>query len=210
MRVASTVAVTYQKAMTGCLLIALHRVFLRLNRARYIPDPDLRKSVTIAFTNHLTNLKLNVLQKMKDNIGTTSASASEFSINCSHSLSHLFSDDSYDAYELMKHKHFPSGRGNSTKIYVRVLSTRSTLTRINRGRTHDDGHVPDSARPQGNNPGISGACRIRAVSRSDEGPSPGPDDNAVLKCQLVCPYGGSLYHSTDKALSGKFVSRSYP
>ncbi|CAM4579317.1 unnamed protein product [Leuciscus chuanchicus] len=54
------------------------------------------------------------------------------------------------------------------------------------------------------------ACRIRAVSRSDEGPSPGPDDNAVLKCQLVCPYGGSLYHSTDKALSGKFVSRSYP
>ncbi|CAM4664322.1 unnamed protein product [Leuciscus chuanchicus] len=69
--------------------------------AQYIPDPDLGKSVTIAFTNHLTNLKLNVLQKMKDNIGTTSASASEFSINCSHSLSHLFSDDSYDAYELM-------------------------------------------------------------------------------------------------------------
>ncbi|CAM4664475.1 unnamed protein product [Leuciscus chuanchicus] len=58
--------------------------------------------------------------------------------------------------------------------------------------------------------GFPAACRIRAVSRSDEGPSPGPDDNAVLKCQLVCPYGGSLYHSTDKALSGKFVSRSYP
>ncbi|CAM4720998.1 unnamed protein product [Leuciscus chuanchicus] len=58
--------------------------------------------------------------------------------------------------------------------------------------------------------GFPAACRIRAVSRSGEGPSPGPDDNAVLKCQLVCPYGGSLYHSTDKALSGKFVSRSYP
>ncbi|CAM4428730.1 unnamed protein product [Leuciscus chuanchicus] len=58
--------------------------------------------------------------------------------------------------------------------------------------------------------GFPAACRIRAVSRSDEGPSPGPDDNTVLKCQLVCPYGGSLYHSTDKALSGKFVSRSYP
>ena len=31
MRVASTVAAMYQKAMTGCLIIALHRVFLRVN-----------------------------------------------------------------------------------------------------------------------------------------------------------------------------------
>ncbi|CAM4664493.1 unnamed protein product [Leuciscus chuanchicus] len=52
--------------------------------------------------------------------------------------------------------------------------------------------------------GFPAACRIRAVSRSDEGPSPGPDDNAVLKCQLVCPYGGSLYHSTDKALASSY------
>ncbi|CAM4733236.1 unnamed protein product [Leuciscus chuanchicus] len=43
--------------------------------------------------------------------------------------------------------------------------------------------------------GFPAACRNQAVSRSDEGPSPGPDDNAVLKCQLVSPYGGSLYHS---------------
>ena len=26
------------------------------------------------------------------------------------------------------------------------------------------------------------------------------DDNAVLKCQLASPYGGSLSHSADKAL----------
>jgi len=32
MRVASMVAIMYQKAMTGCLLIALRRVFLRVNR----------------------------------------------------------------------------------------------------------------------------------------------------------------------------------
>ncbi|XP_077089699.1 E3 ubiquitin-protein ligase TRIM17-like isoform X3 [Siphateles boraxobius] len=40
-----------------------------LQRAQYIPDPDLRKNVTIAFTNHLTNLKINDLQKMQDNVG---------------------------------------------------------------------------------------------------------------------------------------------
>jgi len=32
MRDASMVAIMYQKAMTGCLLIALRRVFLRVNR----------------------------------------------------------------------------------------------------------------------------------------------------------------------------------
>ncbi|XDV11126.1 hypothetical protein PO909_000148 [Leuciscus waleckii] len=58
--------------------------------------------------------------------------------------------------------------------------------------------------------GFPAACRIQAVSRSDEGPSPGPDDNAVLKCQLVSPYGGSLCHSTDKALSGNSIRVSTP
>ncbi|XP_077089714.1 E3 ubiquitin-protein ligase TRIM17-like isoform X2 [Siphateles boraxobius] len=40
-----------------------------LQRAQYIPDPDPSPSVAITFTDHLTNLKLNVLQKMQDNVG---------------------------------------------------------------------------------------------------------------------------------------------
>ncbi|CAM4664331.1 unnamed protein product [Leuciscus chuanchicus] len=40
-----------------------------LKRAQYIPDPDLSPSVMITFIDHLTNLKLNVLQKMQDNVG---------------------------------------------------------------------------------------------------------------------------------------------
>ncbi|CAM4664349.1 unnamed protein product [Leuciscus chuanchicus] len=43
-----------------------------LQRAQYIPASDLSPSVTITFTDHLTNLKLNVLQKMQDNVGKPS------------------------------------------------------------------------------------------------------------------------------------------
>ncbi|ROL41033.1 hypothetical protein DPX16_23704 [Anabarilius grahami] len=41
-----------------------------LQRAQYsLPDPDLSPSVMITFTDHLTNLKLSVLQKMQENFG---------------------------------------------------------------------------------------------------------------------------------------------
>ncbi|XP_048021180.1 E3 ubiquitin-protein ligase TRIM35-like [Megalobrama amblycephala] len=54
-----------------------------LQRAQYsLPDPVLSPSVMITFTDHLTNLKLSVLQKMQDNAGETS----DFSINNSCSL----------------------------------------------------------------------------------------------------------------------------
>jgi len=39
---------------------------------------------------------------------------------------------------------------------------------------------------------------FQAVSRSDEDLS--LDPMTMLKCQLASPYGGSLSHSTDKAL----------
>ncbi|XP_067279426.1 E3 ubiquitin-protein ligase TRIM17-like isoform X1 [Pseudorasbora parva] len=41
-----------------------------MQRAQFsLPDPDLIPSVTTTFTDHLTNLKLSVLQKMQDNVG---------------------------------------------------------------------------------------------------------------------------------------------
>ncbi|ROL46817.1 hypothetical protein DPX16_1454 [Anabarilius grahami] len=70
--------------------------------AQYVlPDLDLSPSV-ITFPNHLTNLKLNVLQKMQDNFGKTS------DFNTSHS--HVLFDDSVKYNE---NKHFQSSRGNS-------------------------------------------------------------------------------------------------
>ncbi|XP_048021175.1 E3 ubiquitin-protein ligase TRIM35-like isoform X1 [Megalobrama amblycephala] len=73
-----------------------------LQRAQYVlPDLDLSPSV-ITFPNHLTNLKLNVLQKMQDNFGKTS------DFNTSHS--HVLFDDSVKYNE---NKHFQSSRGNS-------------------------------------------------------------------------------------------------
>ncbi|XP_067231915.1 E3 ubiquitin-protein ligase TRIM35-like [Chanodichthys erythropterus] len=72
-----------------------------LQRAQYsLPDPDLSPSVTITFTDHLTNLKLNVLQKMQDNAGETS----EFSINRSNFL--------IDEVKNNEYKHFQSTGGN--------------------------------------------------------------------------------------------------
>ncbi|XP_051734417.1 E3 ubiquitin-protein ligase TRIM17-like isoform X24 [Ctenopharyngodon idella] len=73
-----------------------------LQRAQYVlPDLDLSPSV-ITFPNHLTNLKLNVLQKMQDNVGKTS------DFNTGHS--HVLFDDSVKYNE---NKHFQSSRGNS-------------------------------------------------------------------------------------------------
>ncbi|KAK7131659.1 hypothetical protein R3I94_016700 [Phoxinus phoxinus] len=43
-----------------------------LQRAQYIPDPDPSPSVPITFTDHLTNLKPSVSQKMQDNVGKPS------------------------------------------------------------------------------------------------------------------------------------------
>ncbi|XP_067279427.1 E3 ubiquitin-protein ligase TRIM17-like isoform X2 [Pseudorasbora parva] len=48
-----------------------------MQRAQFsLPDPDLIPSVTTTFTDHLTNLKLSVLQKMQDNVGKKGKEAS--------------------------------------------------------------------------------------------------------------------------------------
>ncbi|XP_048021178.1 tripartite motif-containing protein 12A-like [Megalobrama amblycephala] len=78
----------------------LQNIKATLQRAQYsLPDPDLSPSVMITFTDHLTNLKLNILQKMQDNFGKTSA----FSINHSHFLIEIkYNED----------KHVQSAGGN--------------------------------------------------------------------------------------------------
>ncbi|KAF4098987.1 E3 ubiquitin-protein ligase TRIM35-like [Onychostoma macrolepis] len=85
-----------------------------LQRARcnlQIPEPN--PAVTISFSNHLTNLKLTVLQKMQDNV-----ESSYFNINSSHIQSDLaamaISDNPEEHNE---YEHFPRDGGNGTEIF---------------------------------------------------------------------------------------------
>ncbi|XP_067280321.1 E3 ubiquitin-protein ligase TRIM17-like [Pseudorasbora parva] len=74
-----------------------------LQRAQFnLPDPDLSQTVTITFTDHLTNLKLSVLQKIQDNV------APDFSTD------HVILDDSVKYNE---HERLQSGGGNGTNIF---------------------------------------------------------------------------------------------
>ncbi|XP_050949834.1 uncharacterized protein LOC127152966 [Labeo rohita] len=73
--------------------------------------PDRSPAVMISFSNHLRNLKLSVLQKMQENVGKTKH------FNTDHSDFHTAMEIFNNPVKHTEYKHFPSGRGNSIKLF---------------------------------------------------------------------------------------------